>query len=158
MSGLAGVILCGQPRGPHLEGEDLDEGRFGFCCAGAAARGPQSCTCWTPIFDLEQAPPRTELEVETRPKECGDCAYKPGSPEREADPYALMDLPNFFCHRGIRRPKEWRHPDGRVRPGDPANYMPPIVAGIPYRADGRPAARCGGWAASQEAEPELVGA
>lgn len=120
--------------------------QYVVCCAGAAMGGARGCTCWEPVYDLQQFPPDTSIEHETRTVMCGDCAYRPDSPEREGDPYALLDLPSFWCHKGIRRPKEWRHPDGRVRAGDPADYQPPIVGEVPYRADGRPAAQCGGWA------------
>jgi hypothetical protein len=149
VSALAGVLLCGGPRpGPILAPVDYQE-RYRWCCAGAAEWGPGRCTCWDPVYDLEQAEPRTDEVPETRSQMCGDCAYRPDSPERQADPYGMIGLPNFWCHRGMRRPKEWRHPDGRVRRADPANYQPPIVDGVAYRADGHPAARCGGWAAEQ---------
>jgi hypothetical protein len=150
VSSLAGVILCGGRRAAvQLAPVDYHE-RYRWCCYAAANDGPAACTCWEPIFDMEQLPPRIGLEPETRTRQCGDCAYKPDSPERQADPCALLDLENFWCHRGIRRPTSWQHLDGRVRPGSEADYQPPIVDGVPYRADGRPAARCAGWAALQE--------
>lgn len=146
---MSGLTICGlRGSGPVLAPVDHHE-RYRWCCYAAADRGAAHCSCWRPVYDLEQAEPRTELSPETRSAMCGDCAYRPGSPELEEDPYRLMGLANFWCHRGIRRPREWRHPDGRVRPGDPADYQPPIVGDVAYRADGSPAARCGGWAAEQ---------
>lgn len=148
MSSFAGATLCGGGRGSAVRLAPVDyHDRYRWCCLAAAQDGPTACTCWEPFYDLEQVEPRTDLEPETRTQMCGDCAYRLDSPERAEDPYFGLDLANFWCHRGIRRPRVWRHPDGRERPGDPANYQPPIVAGVPYRADGRPAARCGGWAA-----------
>jgi hypothetical protein len=35
------------------------------------------------------------------PKPCGDCAYRPGSPEREAPGQTLPKDEPFFCHRGL---------------------------------------------------------
>lgn len=144
--------LCSVPAElPFLLPEDLDE-RFRWCCYGAAEDGPKGCTCWEPIFDARQRKPRTSVEPTTRAKSCHDCAYRQGSPERERGE-ALEALPNFWCHQGIRRPAAFRHPDGRVRPvldyTTSPDYRPPIVDGVPYRADGRPADRCGGWAAVQ---------
>jgi len=130
---------------------DLEE-RFSWCCLAAAEDGPAACTCWTPIFDARQRKPRTRIEPETRPKACEDCAYRQGSPERGRGE-ELEGLANFWCHQGLRRPAAWRHPDGRVRPvpeyPTSPDYQPPIVDGVPYRTDGRPADRCGGWAAVQ---------
>jgi hypothetical protein len=123
-----------------------------WCCMAAAEDGAEHCTCWEPIFDAEQKPPRTRMQPKTRAKACHDCAYRQGSPERERGD-DLEALDNFWCHQGIRRPAAYRHPDGRVRPvadylasGD---YQPPMLD-VPYRADGRPADRCAGWAAVVE--------
>jgi hypothetical protein len=116
---------------------------------GSWEEGPRSCTCWEPVYDLKQRHPDVTAEPKTRTGKCDDCAYRENSPERQADPYALVDIDVFYCHKGIRRPKEWRHPDGRVRPGDPADYQPPVVNRVPYKANGQPALRCGGWAATQ---------
>ncbi|MCI0582605.1 MAG: hypothetical protein L0227_06865 [Chloroflexi bacterium] len=149
---MNGVIFCGR-------GEDLiflipsdlaDAHRW--CCLAAAEDGPAACTCWEPIFDARQLKPRTRIAPETRSKACVDCAYRVGSPERERGE-ALEELPNFWCHQGIRRPAAFRHPDGRVRPvpgyAESPDYRPPMIAGVPYRADGRPADRCAGWAGVQ---------
>lgn len=149
MTSLAGTIVCGgRSVAVQLAPVDYQE-RYRWCCLSAAEDGPAACTCWEPLYDADQAEPRTDVEPTTRSRMCGDCAYKADSPEMARDPYALVEATNFWCHRGIRRPREWRHPDGRVRPGSAADYQPPIIDGIPYRADGLPAARCGGWAALQ---------
>lgn len=111
---------------------------------------PVRRTCWTPVYDLRQRRPRTDIEPVRRAKSCTDCAYRKGSPERERDE-DLEGLPGFWCHQGLRRPKAWRHPDGRIRLVDLStspDYQPPIVAHVPYRADGRPADRCAGWYAT----------
>lgn len=153
------MIVCGrgQDKAPFLTAEDLARDDQ-WCCLAAAEDGPRWCTCWTPIFDARQLKPRTTVEPETREKACHDCAYRLGSPERERGE-DLEGLPNFWCHQGIRRPAAFRHPDGRVRPvpgyAMSPDYRPPMVDGVPYRADGRPADRCGGWAALQRG-PEAV--
>ncbi|MES2210933.1 MAG: hypothetical protein V4515_12245 [Chloroflexota bacterium] len=145
---MSGFMLCGSGEPlPFLTVEDL--AAEAWCCYGAVDRGPGGCNCWTPIFDLRQRKVRTDVEPETRASRCHDCAYRPDSPERQRGE-ALEALPNFWCHQGIRRPKAFRHPDGRVRPvEDSADYQPPMVAGVPYRASGRPADRCAGWAQVQ---------
>ena len=33
----------------------------GMCCIGAAVYGPGHCTCWTPVYDLDQAEPDTTI-------------------------------------------------------------------------------------------------
>jgi hypothetical protein len=128
------------------------------CCTASAMAGRQdACTCWEPVYDLEQAAPQllasvTDLQIRARP--CEDCAYRPGSPERSSGHSAEKlqaityrpDTP-FYCHDGMRRPTHWVHPDGRTVPGEPADYQPPVIAAVPYRADGRPGLLCAGWAA-----------
>jgi hypothetical protein len=126
------------------------------CCWGEVVGGARACLCWQPVFDVEQAPPQPAGDVAglpVRERMCGDCAYRPGSPER-AEGYAeecLLALPAdgelFFCHSGMRRPTHWEHPDGRTVPASDADYQPPVVGGVPYRADGRPGLLCAGWAA-----------
>lgn len=126
------------------------------CCDGSAFVGPGRCTCWVPVFDREQSP---ELLVGaptvTRAKCCDDCAFRVGSPERAGSAEVLDDLVGrgrvFWCHEGMRRPVQLVHPDGRVAPGDPADYQPPEVSGRPYRADGMPAEVCAGWSAWRDA-------
>ncbi len=146
----------GSPGGRAWTRANPDDDQFRGCCDAEMMRGPAACTCWTPVYDLDQQPlqPIGEDGVPARDTLCGDCAYRPGSPERR-DPLqaeALMDLPAtggvFFCHDGMRRPKLWRHPDGREVPGDPADYDPPFdQLRRPYRADGHVGAICAGWVA-----------
>lgn len=126
------------------------------CCWGSILKGPEHCTCWTPVFAQEQAEPivpRSPEDVTVRPRMCGDCAFRPDSPE-QADEFMreqLLMLPEegapFWCHDGMRRPLHWVHPDGRRVDGDPDNWIPATVGRVPFRADGRPALLCAGWAA-----------
>lgn len=141
-----------------------DDGRFG-CCIGNDIQGPEYCLCWTPEYDLLQETPRLATsadQISTQVGLCGDCAYRKTSPER-ADGWmeeALLDLASggqpFWCHQGMRRPVRWRHPDGRVVDGDPADYQPPMIDGVPYQADGTPGLLCGGWAARTARASEEV--
>lgn len=137
------------------------------CCIGAITDGPAGCTCWEQEFDLEQAPPDTDLVPTTRDKMCDDCAYRPTSPERTGDEgYAFGDeeLPSgpvpFWCHQGIRKPLRYRHRLGIVVEATGDHYAPPEVtidgAGVPFRADGTPAQRCAGWAAMSRGLTTLV--
>lgn len=129
------------------------------CCWGVIHRGPAGCECWTPVYDLEQAEPRPDAPgLCGRP--CDGCAFRGGSPERTGDPRmaagpddlaALVDGNHpFFCHQGMRRAVAFQHPSGAVHhPTEltlTAAYRPPIIHGVPYRADGRPADLCAGWA------------
>lgn len=126
------------------------------CCWGDALDGAERCTCWEPVFDCDQAtpqPPTSLDDIHTRPHPCGDCAFRKDSPER-ADTWAEEELLNlapagetFWCHDGMRRPTHWQHPDGRTIAGSDADWQPAILAGIPYRADGRPGLLCAAWAA-----------
>lgn len=133
-----------------------DEDVYRGCCDGEMIKGAEYCNCWVPEYDLEQADPIPPADGEIQVREgglCGDCAYRPGSPE-QADEWlaeTLRDLPlsgqTFWCHDGMRRPTVWRHPDGRTVPGSPEDYQPPMVDGRPHRADGHVGALCAGWAA-----------
>ena len=139
------MSICG-PTAPFLTAEDL--ARVPVCCIGAVVYGPDRCTCWAPAYDLDQAV-IAPAPIATRRTRCIDCAFRPDSPER-ARGDELEDLPSFACHQGVRRVVEWRHPDGRVRPGDPADYEPPFDRdGMGYKADGSPMDMCAGWAQSR---------
>lgn len=125
-------------------------------CCSDAVYDPLECTCWTPVYDVEQEQPRPPSgaeDLQVRAGMCVDCAFRPGSPERSNPLMAddLMALPNrkhpFWCHDGIRRPVRWEHPDGRAVTADPDDYDPPVVGRVPFRADGSPALLCAGWAA-----------
>jgi hypothetical protein len=129
------------------------------CCWGEVMGGLSGCTCWRPVFDVEQQspiPPASPDDLGAMPRMCGDCAFRKGSPER-SDPWmeeTLLELPTsgdpFWCHEGMVRPAAWRHPKLGPEydvPGSSDDWQPPQVAGIPYRADGRPGLLCAGWAA-----------
>lgn len=136
-----------------------------YCCEGAVLVGPHACTCWTEEYDLAQAPPDEQairllaagVQPTCQPTRCGDCAYRPGSPERtgaenyEGDAESLEQLAaegdRFWCHQGMRRVSHLAHPTGVSTPGHPAAYRPPIVDGVPYQADGTPGLLCAGWEA-----------
>lgn len=138
--------------------EDADTVRG--CCIGEAVRGAEHCTCWVPVWNGEQAepvlPPKA-ADLAPFATKCGDCAYRRDSPERRDEWMAdtLYSLPEqgtaFYCHEGMRRPVAWRHPDGREIAGSPDDWQPPMVAGIPYRLDGRAGSLCAGWAAIRAA-------
>lgn len=153
----------------HGAGPDFPEVGDSTCCMGAAVYGPDRCTCWVPVFDLEQADVDKDavralaagVVPVTRKRMCDGCAYRPGSPEKTgAEGYAgdadfLEGIAargeRFFCHEGIRRPVAWRHPSGVEILGHPGGYEPPIVNNVPYHADGSPAELCAGWDARRRA-------
>ncbi|MER7002235.1 hypothetical protein ABT297_04190 [Dactylosporangium sp. NPDC000555] len=159
-SSLANADHCGSYPARTWAEQHPDEADWPVgCCIGNDLGGPDRCTCWVPVFALEQQPPRPPREpadIERQPRMCGDCAFRKGSPER-ADQFmedALFDLAAsgqpFWCHQDMRRPLYWRHPDGRRVEGSTADWQPPFVAGVPYRADGRPGLLCAGWLARAE--------
>jgi hypothetical protein len=139
----------------------------GMCCLGTILNGPDGCTCWRARYDREQCDPAAMrlLSAEARPvtrrRMCVDCAYRPRSPEKNGDETYQGDAQElqrlardgrpFFCHVGMRRVQAWRHPSGVEVLGHPGEYDPPIVDGIPYRADGSPAELCAGWGACRRA-------
>lgn len=160
----------------HGEGIDFPAVGDGVCCSAAAMFGPDRCTCWEPVFDLEQQPANEEalrllaagLTLSTRDTMCGDCAYRPNSPEKQGDPNYAASGPGeldelarnprsqFTCHVGTRRPLKWRHvPSGVEIQASPADYRPPIVKvnghEVPLKADGNPAELCAGFAARRKA-------
>lgn len=149
--------VCGEYL-PDLPWPDVTNGIP--CCEGNAYRGPASCTCWQAAYDLEQTAPRTEADAGVMPKMCTDCAYRPGSPERQNDPTVvasarLLDdavtagIP-FWCHNGLRRITHYVHPIGAIYVPEidlASAFTPPIIDGRPYKADGSPADYCAGWTA-----------
>lgn len=140
------------------------------CCIGSAVYGAGRCTCWTPVFELEQAdpqPPECPDDLTAQPRMCGDCAFRKGSPERavtysEEMLFALAASKTpFWCHQEMRRPARWVHPQLGSVPGSDDDWQPPTVDGIPYRADGRPGLLCAGWiarAARAETAPKRMAA
>lgn len=147
-----------------LTGRDLPDAGGRTCCLGAAVYGPGGCTCWERVHDLDQTPPDTSIKPTTRATMCGDCAFRPDSPERtgaenaahDADDLDLLvvsDAP-FWCHQGMRLVTAQRHPSGAVKAqpaGERLAYDPPIVDGVPYQADGSPGQMCAGQAAHRRA-------
>lgn len=139
------------------------------CCESSVYYGPEQCTCWEPVYNLEQQPVDEQarqllgagLEPVTRKQMCGDCAYRPGSPEKSGDESYRGDADflehiaakgeRFWCHQGLRIPTKWVHPSGAELPGHPGAYRPPIHDAVPYQADGRPGELCAGWAARNRA-------
>jgi hypothetical protein len=140
--------------GGLLPAIELPDAGDGICCAGAAMFGPQRCTCWTPVFDLEQQQPKPGT-MAARSSMCPDCAYRGGSPERrgedgyQGDEDSLGEMvatgSPFVCHQGMRKPARYRHPSGAETAGHPAAYEPPVIDGVAYKADGTPADLCFGW-------------
>ncbi len=138
------------------------EDAYDVCCAGAAMFGVHRCTCWEPVYDLEQQPLEGDgeppTEIPTRAKCCHDCAYRNGSPEKEAgdgewlDDLAAMPGREFWCHQGVRRVVAFRHPDGRELPAGEGDYRPPQgprERPVIWKADGTVGERCAGWAAKR---------
>lgn len=143
---------------PNVPPALRDDETPGICCAGAAMFGARRCTCWEPVYDLEQQPLENIPEnysPDTRSKCCHDCAYRHGSPEREDGEEEWLheitgDGSEFWCHQGVRRVIAFRHPDGRELPAGDGDYRPPVGPTdrpIVWRADGTPGERCAGWAA-----------
>lgn len=134
----------------------------GACCHGLIEDGQLGCTCWTKLYDTEQAPPDFTDTPVPMPRGCGDCAYRPDSPERQGATHVAGDATflerivesgeTFWCHDGMRQAIALVHPTGATIYLPPnVSYAPTIVDGIPYRADGRAGAICAGWATRREA-------
>lgn len=130
------------------------------CCYGVALDGPTGCTCWAPVYSAEQAAVVTGQPPTTRRRMCEDCAYRPGSPEKRGDPgyrgdavelEMAAETGKFYCHQGLRRVVKWVHPSGAEVVAPPGGYDPPVVDGVPYRADGTPEELCAGWDARRRA-------
>lgn len=149
--GAAGGL---RPEG--LPGWDGVPEGFVPCCDGAANDGPRGCTCWEPLFNIEQLQVQ-EGPMALRAKCCDDCAYRLGSPERESGMYdecgGLSDIAGsahqvFVCHQGARKIIAWRHPLLGMFPyAGPGDYRAPEGDGRMWLADGRPGELCAGWAA-----------
>jgi hypothetical protein len=148
--------------GPPGLGDEIE-----MCCMGAAVYGAHRCTCWEPVYDLEQQPLENDgeppEEIPTRAKCCHDCAYRNGSPERSgeangADEEELYRIAGdgrseFWCHQGVRRVVAWRHPDGREASAAEGDYRPPVGPDerpVVWKADGTIGERCAGWASHRK--------
>lgn len=144
------------PKGGPYGTITLPDPALGACCIGSAVMGPQYCTCWEQVFDVDQAEVRPG-EAVARKSMCGDCAYRPGSPERggderyNGDQEFLDDIvlrgDAFWCHQGMRKVVRLRHPSGAEVVIETDHYEPPKDGAVPYKADGSPGDICGGWAA-----------
>lgn len=162
--------LCSGYGAPTPTGEWPDLDLVVPCCESSAIRGPETCTCWEPVYDLEQQPideakatalADADIAPPVRTRMCGDCAYRPGSPEKTGDQRytgdatTLEDLARegrlFWCHIGMRQPVRWRHPSGAEIPAAPDDYVPVIRDGVPYKADGQPGEVCAGFDARRRA-------
>jgi hypothetical protein len=149
--------------GPLHPVEVLDAGE-GMCCAGAVHRGPAGCTCWEAVYDPADQVPLADCDRAasdlTRPRMCGDCAFRADSPERAGEGRYQNSEPGdlervaagatpFRCHDGARRIVALVHtPTGhRIDLAGVDHYDPP-TADRPYAADGKPLLVCAGWAAA----------
>lgn len=131
-----------------------------ICCDASANTGGDQCTCWEPVLAL-QDPIRLLHEQERiqegppcpRRTACDDCAYRAGSPEREAVDGSIPDYTardRFYCHDGMPLAVAYVHPSGAMHRLDleqPVDYQPRIRGDRPFRVDGRPGLLCAGWAA-----------
>lgn len=159
---------CGaRPTGAALHAEQYPGADLIGCCYGEILGGLDGCTCWVAEYDTPQAEPRPALildGLDVRDRRCGDCAYRRDSPEN-AEAFTAEHLVGlalsgepFWCHDGMRRPARWRHPQRpEVVQGSSADWQPPVVGGVPFRADGRPGLLCAGWAAEGRRQERLDG-
>jgi hypothetical protein len=144
---------------------DLPDAGNGICCMGNAARGPGGCTCWEPVYDLEQEPVQ-HGPLAVRKRMCGDCAFRKGSPEQlgderhahsgegELDGMVLTDGALFICHQGMRRVVALVHKPTGVRVEQPAcAYAPPMGKGGAWKANGALGDICAGFMAARAKEP-----
>lgn len=134
------------------------------CCLGAVHRGRAGCTCWRPVYDVEQADAVGDAAPATRGKMCEDCACRSDSPESREERGEDMGMRSsvagllqlvaegrpFYCHQGMRRAVADQHPNGLKRSRLAGDYAPGEHAGIPLKADGSPADICAGWAAMRQ--------
>jgi hypothetical protein len=144
------------PRGGAYGAIELPDPQAGACCIGSAVMGPQYCTCWEPVHDLEQQEINPG-EPGERKVMCRDCAYRPGSPERAGDERYRGDEEflaaivqageKFWCHQGMRRVVKLRHPSGAEVTIGTDHYDPPKGGAVPFKADGAPGDLCAGWSA-----------
>lgn len=126
------------------------------CCEAAVFSGHERCSCWTPVLDLVPSRDLQAGPMRVRKKSCHDCAYRAGSPEREAAGGALPDYGRsqpFLCHQGMPRAVRFVHPPtGAVIEVDGDDYHPVTAGERAWLADGRLAEYCAGWAKITRAE------
>lgn len=128
------------------------EGVYGCCWASINSAG-DLCSCWIPVFDVEPSEALQEGPAAVLRRSCHDCAYRLGSPEREAlegGPPEYGRHQPFLCHQGVPRIVAWQHPAGVRVDVDPLtdDYLPTQRGDRAWRADGSPAELCAGWAAT----------
>lgn len=126
------------------------------CCMAAVHSDGENCTCWKPIYDLV-AMPVTEGPNPVRDHRCHDCAYRAGSPEwveHEGIPdYGPRQ--RFYCHDDMPAVIGWYHREaGQVLEAPQGAFDPTIIADRSFRADGRPATLCAGWARHNRLHPD----
>lgn len=143
-----------------IELPDIGEG---MCCE-SAWRDPDRCTCWAAVHEPADQVPLDACHSDapdlTRPRMCGDCAFRVDSPERTGEGRYENSEPGdlerviagstpFRCHDGARRIVALVHaPTGhRIELSGLDHYDPPQDR-RPYAADGQPLLVCAGWAAA----------
>lgn len=140
----------------------------GVPCWEACAVDGSDCAVWEAIYWPEPTKDPARLQAGPEPKmptACGDCAYRPQSPERQDNggdlPVTFDPLRPFHCHVGMPALVGWSHPglgdvcllasslptmqDGFLIGS--YDYEPHHVGGRGFQADGRPLVVCAGWAA-----------
>lgn len=120
----------------------------------AAMTDGDSCECWTSIYWPEPEVDVAQGPSAVRATRCGDCAYRPDSPERQAGEdlgVYTVDRP-FTCHQGMPVLRGWTHPELpgvcllASSVGDRDDFGPIMHGGQAWQADGTPAEQCAGWA------------
>lgn len=83
-------MICGGPRIPLTAEQAAALAPDGWWCCWPTVLGdgdPRECTCWEPVYDLDQADElATDLEPTTRETRCVDCAFRPESADRDEFP------------------------------------------------------------------------
>lgn len=89
-------IVCGDQRniGAMLWAKaNPDDDELRGCCWGDVNGGADSCNCWVPVFNVDQADPvmpASTADFEVQRRVCGDCAYRKDSPERADGPWCAV--------------------------------------------------------------------
>lgn len=134
-------------------------------CWEACALDGQDCAMWEAVYWPE--PERDALQVgpeNVAPRACGDCAYRPGSPERRENdgdlPLGFDPEKPFYCHTGMSALVGYTHAELGVSmlvSALPSMQDGFLIGSLDYSvvqdpdrrrgwmADGRPLVVCGGW-------------
>lgn len=143
-------MICGP--GLYLPAPDKTD----LCCWESIDSNGKECSCWEPIVWPEPTRKLQRGPAAIRPSMCGDCAYRPGSPERAAEGGEQLDAAPwdpFHCHDGMPKVVGFTHPKVpdvsflAYWVGDRDDYKPLQAGGRAWKADGSPAVLCGGWGA-----------